>query len=509
VAFVTGHESRTLPVEEEPASARARRAIHGILVGLRDAFAHFDPEPVAFDDVAGMVRRWIEGHTFAPRTGDEGVHIVDAESARFGDFDVVQLAGLVDGEWPARPRRNIFYAPEILRELGWPSERERRDAAWARFSELLRLPLSRVRVSTFNLEADTMVSASPLLGDLEHTGFEVVTEADQPVQIFEHEALTLEPIHSEALDPAIREWALHRAAVRAGGGAVRGLTDPYAVRPYSLSALERYQDCPFKFFAADILRLEEGPEDQSTLTPRRRGQLLHEILQRFFLAWDEQRAGAITPDNVDLAAELFATIAEPMLAALPESEAALERTRLFGSAISVGVAEVVLGLEAVRSDDVRGRRLEHRFEGPFALGRTSAPPVLLRGVTDRIDLLPGRRLRVIDYKSGAVPDVSRALQVPIYALCAQEELTARDGVPWTIAEAAYVSLAGRRSIVPVVKATDSPADREGALQGARERLDGVLAGMRDGYCAPRPHDTMICRSCTFSTVCRKDYVGDE
>jgi RecB family exonuclease len=509
VAFVTSHEPPMSPVEEEPASARARRAIHGILFGLRDAFARFDPEPVAFDDVAGMVRRWIEGHTFAPRTGDEGVHIVDAESARFGDFDVVQLAGLVDGEWPARPRRNIFYAPEILRELGWPSERERRDAVCARFSELLRLPLSRVRVSTFNLEADTVVSASPLLGDLDHAGLEVVTEADQPLQIFEHEALTLEPIGAEALDPAIREWAGHRAAVRAGGGAVSGLTDPYAVRPYSLSALERYQDCPFKFFAADILRLEEEPEDQSTLTPRRRGQLLHEILLRFFLAWDEQRAGAMTPDNVDRAAELFAAIAEPMLATLPESEAALERTRLFGSAISVGVAEVVLGLEAVRSDDVRGRRLEHRFEGSFALGRTDAPPVLLRGVTDRIDLLPGRRLRVIDYKSGAVPEVSRALQVPIYALCAQEELTARDGAPWTIADAAYVSLAGRRAMVPVVQATDSPADRESTLQGARERLDGVLAGMRDGYCAPRPHDTMICRSCAFSTVCRKDYVGDE
>ena len=509
IAFVTDHGSRTSPEGEQPASARARRTLHGILLGLRDAFARFDAEPVAFDAVAGMVRRWIEGHTFAPRTGDDGVHVIDAESARFGNFDLVQLAGLVDGEWPARPRRNIFYAPEILRELGWPSERERREAARVRFSELLRLPSSRVRVSTFNLEADSVVTASPLLADLEPAGFEVVAEADQPLQIFEHEALTLAPIRPEALDPGIREWALHRDAVGTGGAAVRGVTDPYAARAYSLSALERYQDCPFKFFAADILRLEEGPEDQSTLTPRRRGQFLHEILQRFFLAWDEQRAGAITPDNVDRAAGLFAAIAEPMLAALPESEAALERTRLFGSAISVGVADVVLGLEAVRSGDVHGRWLEHRFEGPFALGREESPPVLLRGVTDRIDLLSGRRLRVVDYKSGAVPDVSRALQVPIYALCAQEQLTARDGAPWTIAEAEYVSLAGRRSIVPVVQATDSPTDRDRALNAARERLDAVLEGMREGYCAPRPHDTMICRSCAFSTVCRKAYAGDE
>ena len=30
---------------------------------------------------------------------------------------------------------------------------------------------------------------------------------------------------------------------------------------FSVSALERYQDCPFKFFASDVLRLEEVPED--------------------------------------------------------------------------------------------------------------------------------------------------------------------------------------------------------------------------------------------------------
>ena len=49
-----------------------------------------------FDAVAATVRRWIEGQTFAPRTGDSGVHLVDSESARFGDFEAVQLAGLVD-----------------------------------------------------------------------------------------------------------------------------------------------------------------------------------------------------------------------------------------------------------------------------------------------------------------------------------------------------------------------------------------------------------------------------
>jgi ATP-dependent helicase/DNAse subunit B len=50
--------------------------------------------------------------------------------------------------------------------------------------------------------------------------------------------------------------------------------------------LERYQDCPFRFFASDVLKLEEAPEDESMLSPRARGRFIHEVFERFFEAWD-------------------------------------------------------------------------------------------------------------------------------------------------------------------------------------------------------------------------------
>ena len=98
----------------------------------------------------------------------------------------------------------------------------------------------------------------------------------------------------------------------------------------------------------------------------------------------------------------------------------------------------------------------------------------LRGVADRIDLLPGRRLRVIDYKSGSAPQAKLALQAPIYALCAQERLSSRDGAAWSVDEAAYVSLRGPRTLVPIVKAGSQDAER---LAEARGRVHG-RAGQR-------------------------------
>ena len=126
------------------------------------------------------------------------------------------------------------------------------------------------------------------------------------------------------------------------------------------------------------------------MSPRARGRFIHEVFQRFFEAWDSRGGGAITADRLDEARALMTEVAEPLLARLPEADAALERTRLFGSAISTGSVEIVLGHEAAAPADVRERWLEYRLEGEFALGAPDGRKVALKGVADRIDLLSGQ-----------------------------------------------------------------------------------------------------------------------
>ncbi len=508
-AFLQQHESG--PPDEEPIRARhhrARAAILGMLRELHDAYDRFDDAPVGIDEVVSLVRRWIEGHTFAPRQGDAGVHLVDAASAPFGTFSDVQLAGLVEGEWPDQGRRNVFYSPAILRDLGWPADAQRRESARAAFADLLRLPSQRLVVSTFSLEADAIVSPSILIEAVDAVGLDAVEESHAPHRVFDHEALSLPPVEPAAVPDDVRGWVAARLeGPRADDLRYRGRTQPHAQPAYSLSALERYQDCPFKFFASEVLRLEEVPEDESALSPRARGRFIHEVFQRFYEAWDQSGRGTITVPLLDDARLLFAQVAEPLLATLRESDAALERTRLFGSAISTGIVDVVLGLEAAHPVDVKERWLEYRLEGEFALGSADGPRVPLRGVADRIDLLAGRRLRVIDYKTGSAPNPKRALQVPIYALCAQERLGERDSAPWDVDEAAYVAFSGKRTLVQVVKASGN--DRTAPLGAARARVLEVLDGIAGGDFTARPHDPMMCRYCPYPTVCRKDYIEDE
>ena len=508
LTFLLAHESA--PTGDDPLRARhlrARGAILATLGALRDAYTRIDPAPTSGDEVAALVRRWIEGQTFAPRTGEIGVHLVDSESVRFGRFEYVHVAGVVDGEWPDRSRRSIFYSPAVLRELGWPSEADRLAGARAAFADLLRLPSTRLSVSVFALEADSLVGTSPFTDEVEQAGLDSIEEEPSTQRIFDHEAMCQDPADEAPLGVHAREWIASRLRpTTRPRDQFRGITAPPPARAYSLSALERYQDCPFKFFAADVLRLEETPEDESTLSPRARGRFIHEVFQHFFEAWQSRGGGAISPDRLEEARTLVAEVAEPLLARLPDADAALERTRLFGSAISTGCVDIVLGHEASSPAQVRERWLEHRFEGTFGLGAPDGRQVALKGVVDRVDLLEGNRLRVIDYKSGSAPNPARALQVPIYALCVQEQLDARDGHPWTIDEAAYLAFSGKRSHVPVVKVGE-PNPNE-ALDAARERLLRVLDGIGSGQFPPRPHDEMICDYCAYAAVCRKDYVHD-
>ena len=81
-------------------------------------------------------------------------------------FDDVHLVGLVEGEWPTPPRRNVFYSPVLLQPLGWPAETARLAAARASFADLLGLARQRTSVSRFQLEDDSLVGPAALLDDV-------------------------------------------------------------------------------------------------------------------------------------------------------------------------------------------------------------------------------------------------------------------------------------------------------------------------------------------------------
>jgi RecB family exonuclease len=508
LAFIDAHER--LPAATDAwheRHMRARGAVRSALVMLRRAHAQQDPEPLSIAELSGAVRRWIEAQTFSPRTGDAGVRLLDAAAAPYADVDELRLVGLVESDWPERGTRSIFYPASLLAQLGWPADQDRVTASRTRFQDLLRLPGRRVSLSTFTLEEDAIVSRSPLLDDVDAVGLPVerlvpALAGAATASPFVHDALMRDAADA-AVDGDAVEWLAVRRARRFDAPRFRGLTGPRAPAVYAVSRLERYLECPFKYFAAHVLRLPEERDEEAWMTPQERGHFVHEVFEEFFTVWQAGGRGAITTANVAEALALFDEVAERRLEMLPEGDRALERTLLRGSAAAAGFGERAFAFEIDDDVEVVERLLEYEFDGRFTFnGPDGARTIALRSKSDRIDLLADGSLRIVDYKIGRAPEKKRSLQLPIYGACATQALAGRRGRTWTVGRAGYIAF---REKAPF-KELEDPAK---AIAEGEQRLVATVDAIERGEFPVQPDEPFLCNWCPYPGVCRKDYVGDE
>jgi RecB family exonuclease len=489
-------------------TARARGAILGVLGQLRAAHRAYDDPRGDFASFASTMRRWMEAQTFSPRTGEGGLHLLDADAARYGDFDDAYLVGAIERDWPDNPGRTVFYPLTLLNQLGWPPERLRLDAARAAFRDLVRLSGRRVWVSTFVLEDDAIVEPSPLLDELDRLGLAVsACDPPPPARMLPEEALSLDPVRPEVLAAPAREWATlrqRRASFDEPG--FHGCTGPLVFHRHAVRRLETYLDCPFKYFAQTVLRLPDESDDDPRDGPRAQGTFLHDLLRAFFDQWQASGGGSITGENIGMARSLLVALVDSRLTRLPRAEGETWRARLLGSPARAGIGEAVFRAEAVAGGEVVDRLLEVRLDGSCHLEAGAASrDVTLHGIADRVDVLEGDRLRLVDYKLGRTPDIRRAVQLPVYAVQVCQQLLAAGRAPVVI-DAAYLAFGEREPFVPIASRGTT---LDAAIGDGQRRAVRAIEGIEAGAFPPRPADAFQCGYCPYATVCRKDYVDGE
>jgi RecB family exonuclease len=482
---------------------RARAAVLAALEELAEALARHDDHARDADTLTAIVHHAIEARTFSPRQGDAGVHLVDAVSARFGEFDHVHVVGLVETEWPERARRSLFYTSGLLKALGWPQVADEVRAQQADFRDLLQVAAKTTRLYAFQLEGDAIVGLSPMVETMRPSQA-VRAPQVEPRAIFADEILT-RAVLPRGLDDGRERWLrLRRDRPALGEPAYSGLIDPQPARAYRVSRVDRYVDCPFKYFAESVLRLAEERDEAAGMTPLERGSLLHSLFERFYGEWQRLGHGTITPALMPDALALFARMADDVLQALPAGDRALERTRLLGSIVGMGVAERVFELEADGGLAIAERRLETALDGTFTFPRGfETRQIAIRGKADRIDVLADGSIAVVDYKLGRMPDLRSSVQVAVYAHCARQALEAADGRPHGIAAAMYLAFGDDRRLDGPVGGPHEPAQI--AVEARAAEFAAAVDRIEAGEFPPRPRRPNDCQWCGYAGVCRKEY----
>ncbi len=505
--FLSRHE-RGLRVEErdlESRHARARAAVHGALRQLSEACARHADHPREPEHLTAAIRHALEAQTFTPRRGRGGVHLVDSIAARFGDFDHVHVAGLVETDWPERPRRSVFYTAGLLRALGWPQDTDQMRVQHAEFADLLQLPRRTLTLHAFQLEGDALVGPSPLL----ELARELPSE-DGPTalerRIFDDELLTSGDT-SAVHDDGARAWlALRERRAPLTDPRLSGDVAPRPPARYRVSRVDHYVDCPFRYFAENVLGLPEERDELAGLTPLERGNLVHELFEEFYREWDASRGGSITAASFPDAVALFAELTERALERFPEADRALERTRLLGSLVAPGVAERVFQLEADDPGVVVSRLLETELKGPFVfprLGGFKTATIEISGKADRIDVLQGGQIRVVDYKLSRLPDTAASIQIAVYAHAARQLLEKREGRTYTVVDAMYLAFGDENRFEGRLGSRDNPAAI--AVEVRAADFAGVVERIESGKFPPQPRRVSDFQWCRFAGVCRKEY----
>ncbi len=346
--------------------------------------------PARFRD---RVRRQLRRQRTVRYRGRDGVHLIQAEDAPFGDYDCVVLLGVGDADWPGPRAGNIFLPTRVLED----ATRKRLSEARRRERRLLRafatLPRKAAGFARAELEDGFPAGESPIFASL-------------------GEALGANP--EERAPVSLPERIPDPAAVPLPRSLER--TAPSAVdlgRWVSPSALTLYAANPAQFFLDRVLRLprEETLNDFGSAIAR--GDRVHKLLEaapEFF-----RRFGPLTEATIDDALEFYRRRFRSSIApGMGEDASAAEELWLFGGDSHPSALEWYLREEAERGP-AQPVQVEGELDGIVEPATGSLPALHVRGKVDRVDRTPDG-LRVVELKSGSSrgKDAAR-LQARLYA----------------------------------------------------------------------------------------------
>lgn len=453
-------------LQDDAAGAELAR----LLAQLDAAFARV-PLALRWDEFRDLLDGAIERATFAPSTARGGVRLVTLEQAGNLRCEVLVLAGASREQLPGSPGRDPFFSQSVRAELGLPDWRQRQ-----------ALALSRLRRALDNADRVVVTYASGA--------------DDEPAQA----SPWIEAIEAQALATghSLRDAGLRRLAASAAGevgdpGAGRAPPQqrpappaPAALLPERLSATghQALLDCPYRFLARSMLRLEQEHAPDEDPDRSDYGRRVHKILQAFATQVDglpPPFTARVTPGNrAEAQARLEAIAAAVFAPDLATRALALTWAAEFKASIP-GLLDWMARRPALR--EVRTEvELDALLDG-----------LRLHGILDRIETrLDGSRV-IVDYKAGKVPKADEVLagehvQLLHYALL-DPQVTAVEYRP--LRENKYP---------PVVLENELAALKE----AARERLHGALARLRAGAPLPAQGNESVCAHCDYTGLCRRE-----
>jgi ATP-dependent helicase/nuclease subunit B len=402
----------------------------------------------------------------------------------------------------ARARVPSFYALEVMR------------AVTGRIPDHQQLELEASEQANASLAWPAPARPEDAIDDFEHdlSVLRLLMRSEENVTGHAHYMLRLNNCVRRS---ASERWARARPPWSPYDGLVRvtDTTRPFlqsqrlGTRPYSVTALQNYAYCPYRFLLSALYHLGplQEPEPLEHMDPLTKGKLFHEVVAEFFRALQQRKMPiATTPidaslevldDTLTRVAANYAELLAPAVDRVWQDEIAGIRTDLHiwardlagGTGWEPWLFEFAFGLRGLPGSDPNSRGEPVTIDGRF----------IVRGAIDLIERKPDTKvLRVTDHKTsknrserGSIIGHGQQLQPVIYSLAVE----AATGCTVETARFSYCTTAGgfTEHNVPINEQT------RGLGVEALEIIDRAV---ELGVLPPAPAEK-ACTFCDFLPVC--------
>ena len=494
---------------------------------------------------------------------DYGVLVTSINEIRGLNFDYLFIGGMIDGDFPTRFSPEFFFSGQFQKLESAHQSEER-----YHFYQTLCVWNKRLYLSTALTDKSKELSQSLFLTDFEtlfqiteknFSDFEnIIASGDEFLIFTGKKGLRNLTEKEEKLLPLKKDILQHKIDVNEirhtnpfeeniyngfllSGGADSNLSAEaeynlrkYAEREFSMSQLEIYAKCPFKYFLERALKIESAEEPTEEIEALEIGSILHSIFYEFYAWLKESSINLNSASSTDLKA------AEKKLFEIAERKT---ESSAFNSPYNFYDKEKIFGLGGNKRESILFKFLEEEqsessflpsfFEVKFGNAKgeefdsnlSSETPVYiddikLRGKIDRVDMNSGSSsFEIVDYKlSGKTPTKDDhwsgiSLQLPIYLFAVKSLLFHKYGREFLPENASIYSLKYQdgkfgKKHVSIKFGKESNAEKCNALiESSLNHVKSIVGSISSGKFSLSSLDDRekkVCNYCDFKGICRVD-----
>ncbi len=496
-----------------------------------------------------------------------GIQVTTLNEIRGLKFDYLFIAGLCDGDLPTRYTPEIFFSGSYVKnEL-----RHQTEERYHFYQSLCSFEKGLYLTTPFQDDRQELVESNFLKEVSKHFHVIKKDEKDYLTSVYSQEellkfigrTLTKNPDEAKRIREKIEDNSIPFDRIKSSvlvdqtrinepfgdskytGGVYNDLSErakenlnSYKDKEYSISQLETYAKCPYKYFAERVLKLKPLEEPSEEIEALEMGSLLHNILYEFYETIKSKGIiiSKASDKNFNYARQILFRIAEEQIndGNFNAPLTFYEKEKILGinGKWENSILYLFLKTEREKNENFIPEFFEEAFgslysgkrnmKGKSSVKEMRAGNVKIRGKIDRIDIdKTENTFEVVDYKlSGKRPkkdelDEGLSLQLPLYMYAAKEIINAQlekdinPDVPKIYSLKFKEGEFGKIAVNLGLKKSSSSDKKnevinkliQECLEYVEKFVDAIKLG-KFNLTTLKDRENRVCRYCSFKAICR-------